>query len=189
MGRFNKAEVIYRSHFRSLNKCDQRNSRSAFHQSNLTKSLKISRPQLFPRALHKQAHLPKRAAKFDRRETEIFRKAHQSPLQHRHRRSPGIRLSCPPCTAGSCSRTAATKWFEALDQSLRQAKACATNLEEGLSSQFFRGHAVGIGHIDDRLPPARWESGLRDIRVRLETDSQKKKRLSALTRFPRVFWE
>src|ERR1700678_2256507 len=41
-----------------------------------------------------------------------------------------------------------------------------------LSSQFLRGHAVGIGHIDDGLSlPGRQR--LRDIPVRLETDSQK----------------
>src|SRR3546814_15417465 len=40
-----------------------------------------------------------------------------------------------------------------------------------LSAQFFIGHAVCVGHIDDDLPlPA--GQRLRDIRVRLEPDSQ-----------------
>lgn len=43
---------------------------------------------------------------------------------------------------------------------------------KSLPSQFLRGHAVGIGHIDDGLSlPGRQD--LRDIRVRLGTDSQK----------------
>ena len=39
-------------------------------------------------------------------------------------------------------------------------------------SQLFSGHAVGIGHIHDGLPPPGGQR-LRDIRVRPETDSQK----------------
>src|SRR6266702_1066651 len=41
-----------------------------------------------------------------------------------------------------------------------------------LSSQFLRGHAVGIGHIDDGLTRPSGQR-LRDIPVRLVTDSQK----------------
>src|ERR1700676_5535315 len=46
------------------------------------------------------------------------------------------------------------------------------DLGRRLSSQFLRGHAVGIGNIDDSLPLPSGQR-LRDILVRLETDSQK----------------
>src|SRR3984957_14547929 len=60
---------------------------------------------------------------------------------------------------------------EALNQS-STSEGLRDGLGRRLSPQFFRGHAVGIGHIDDGLSlPGRQR--LRDIRVRLETDSQK----------------
>src|SRR5205814_10214095 len=61
---------------------------------------------------------------------------------------------------------------ETLDQS-SPSEGLRDDLGRGrLSSQLLKGHAVGIGHIDDRLSlPARQR--LRDIPVRLETDSQK----------------
>src|ERR1700704_1552150 len=61
--------------------------------------------------------------------------------------------------------------IEALDQSCA-SKSLRDDLGRRLSPQFLRGHAVGIGHIDDGLSlPVRQR--LRDIRVRLEMDSQK----------------
>jgi hypothetical protein len=60
---------------------------------------------------------------------------------------------------------------EALDQSCASEGLC-DELGRRLSSQFLRGHAVGIGRIDDRLPLPVGER-LRDIRVRFETDRQK----------------
>src|ERR1700677_680023 len=60
---------------------------------------------------------------------------------------------------------------EALNQS-STSEGLRDDLGRRLSPQFLRGHAVGIGHIDDGLSlPGRQR--LRDIRVRLETDSQK----------------
>src|SRR6202789_4657277 len=60
---------------------------------------------------------------------------------------------------------------EALDQSTA-SEGLRDELGRRLSPQFLRGHAVGIGHIDDRLPLPGGQR-LRDISVRLETDSQK----------------
>src|ERR1700685_4183196 len=60
---------------------------------------------------------------------------------------------------------------EALNQS-STSERLRDELGRRLSSQFLRGHAIGIGHIDDGLSlPGRQR--LRDIPVRLETDSQK----------------
>jgi hypothetical protein len=57
----------------------------------------------------------------------------------------------------------------------RNQSTASEGLRDGLgrrlSPQFLRGHAVGIGHVDDRLPLPGGER-LRDIRVRLETDSE-----------------
>src|SRR5450432_2480419 len=59
---------------------------------------------------------------------------------------------------------------EALNQS-STSEGLGDDLGRRLSSQFLRGHAVGIGHIDDGLSlPARQR--LRDILMRLETGSQ-----------------
>src|SRR6202789_1199089 len=60
---------------------------------------------------------------------------------------------------------------EALDQSTA-SEGLRDELGRRLSPQFLRGHAVGIGHIDDRLPLPGGQR-LRDVLVRLETDSQK----------------
>src|ERR1700691_3746618 len=60
---------------------------------------------------------------------------------------------------------------EALTQSTA-SEGLRDGLGRRLSSQFLRGHAVGIRHIDDGLPlPA--GQRLRDISVRLETECQK----------------
>src|ERR1700675_4295776 len=60
---------------------------------------------------------------------------------------------------------------EALDQSCASKSLC-DDLGRRLSPQFLRGHTVGIGHIDDGLSLPSGQR-LRNIRVRLETDSQK----------------
>src|SRR6202034_4757363 len=60
-------------------------------------------------------------------------------------------------------------------EALNQSSTCEglrDDLGRRLSPQFLRGHTVGIGHIDDGLSlPVRQR--FREIRVRLETDSQK----------------
>ena len=119
--------------------------------------------------LHKQSTFGK-AAKFDRRETEIFRKR--------------ANLICGAVIVARQehdSLAAMYRWIlvkdgsdqmvETLDQ-ICARKRLRDELGRRLSSQFLRGHAVGIGHIDDRLPLPGGER-LRNIRVRLETDSQK----------------
>src|SRR5450755_3913627 len=59
---------------------------------------------------------------------------------------------------------------EALNQS-STSEGLRDDLGRRLSSKFLRGHAVGIGHIDNRLSlPGRQR--LRDIPVGLDTDSQ-----------------
>ncbi len=57
---------------------------------------------------------------------------------------------------------------EALDQSCA-GEGLRDELGRRLSSQFLWWHAIGIGHIDDRLSLPGGQR-LRDIRVRLETD-------------------
>src|SRR5450631_3160419 len=60
---------------------------------------------------------------------------------------------------------------EALNQS-STSEGLRDDLGRRLAPQLLRGHTVGIGHIDDGLSlPGR--QPLRDIPVRLETDSQK----------------
>ena len=59
---------------------------------------------------------------------------------------------------------------EALDQSCA-SEGLRDDLGGRLSSQFLRGHAVGVGHVDDGLALPGGQR-LRDIRVRLETDGQ-----------------
>ena len=61
--------------------------------------------------------------------------------------------------------------IEALNQPSAR-EGLRDKLGRRLSSQFLRGHAVGIGHIDDDLPLPDGQR-LRDIRMRFETDSQK----------------
>jgi hypothetical protein len=60
---------------------------------------------------------------------------------------------------------------EALNQS-STSKGLRDDLGRRLTSQFLRRHAVGIGHIDDGLSLS-GRQRLRDIPVRLVTDSQK----------------
>src|ERR1700722_15944554 len=60
---------------------------------------------------------------------------------------------------------------EALDQSCA-SESLRDDLGRRLSPQFLGGHTVGIGHIDESLALPTGQC-LRDIRVRLETDSQK----------------
>src|ERR1700721_308813 len=133
-------------------------------QSNLTKSLKTSRPQL-----HKQSTFRK-PAKFYRSEPEIFRKRTNllcgTVIVARQEHD-----SLATMYGRILVKDGSDQMVEALDQSCA-GKGLRDELGRRLSSQFLRGHAVGIGHIDDGLPlPGRQR--LRDIRVRLETDSQK----------------
>jgi hypothetical protein len=65
---------------------------------------------------------------------------------------------------------------EALNQP-SASEGLRDGLGRGLSSQFLRGHAVGIGHIDDGLTLPGGQR-LRDISVRLERTA--KKTMSAL---------
>src|SRR3984893_3903840 len=67
--------------------------------------------------------------------------------------------------------TGSDQMVEALDQP-SATEGLRDGLGRRLSPQFLRGHPVGIGHIDDRLPLPGGQR-LRDILVRLETDSQK----------------
>src|SRR5450432_4200923 len=119
--------------------------------------------------LHKQSTFRK-PAKFDRRETEIFRKRTNLRcgaviVARQEHDSPA------PVYGRILVKDGSDQMVEALDQSCA-SKGLRDGLGRGLSSQFLRGHAVGIGHIDDRLPLPGGER-LRDIWVRLETDSQK----------------
>src|SRR5450432_922933 len=99
--------------------------------------------------LHKQSTFRK-PAKFDRRETEFFRKRTNlrcgAVIVARQEHDP------PAAMYGRILvKDGSDQMIEALDQ------ACASEglrdeLGRRLSSQFLRGHAVGIGHIDDGLP-------------------------------------
>lgn len=60
---------------------------------------------------------------------------------------------------------------EALDQSCTR-ESLRYELRRRLSAQFLRGHAIGIGHIDDALPLPGGQR-VRDIEVRLETNCPK----------------
>src|ERR1700676_4224856 len=119
--------------------------------------------------LHKQSTFRK-PAKFDRRETEIFRKRANLlcgtvivARQEHH--------SLSTMYGRILVKDGSDQMVEALDQSCA-SKSLRDDLGRRLSPQFLRGHTVGIGHIDDGLSlPVRQR--LRDIRVRLETDSQK----------------
>jgi AAA ATPase domain len=134
-----------------------------------------------PARLHKQSAFRK-PAKLDRRETEIFRKR------------PNLRC-CAVIVARQEHDSSATMYgrilvkdgsdqmVEALDQS-SASEGLGDGLGRRLSSKFLRGHAVGIGHIDDRLALPGGQR-LRDIPVRLETDSQKDD--VRLDRFGQVF--
>src|ERR1035438_8091716 len=119
--------------------------------------------------LNKQSAFRK-PAKFDRRETESFRKR------------TNLRCSCvivarkehdsPATMYGRIlGKDGSDQMVEALNQS-----STSEGLRDGLGGrlppQFLRGHAVGICHIDDGLSlPGRQR--LRDIAVRFEADRQK----------------
>src|ERR1700681_907915 len=119
--------------------------------------------------LHKQPTFRK-PAKFDRRETEIFRKrtnlrCSSVIVARKEHDSPATMYGRILGKDGS------DQMVEALNQS-STSEGLRDGLGRRLSPQFLRGHAVGIGHIDDGLSlPGRQR--LRDIPVRLETDSQK----------------
>src|ERR1700722_7731679 len=118
--------------------------------------------------LHKQSALRK-AAKFYRREPEIFRKRANllcgTVIVARQEHD-----SLATMYRWILVKDGSDQMVEALDQSCASESLC-DDLRRRLSPQFLRGHAVGIGHIDDGLSlPVRQR--LRDIRVRLETDSQ-----------------
>src|SRR6202140_355585 len=125
-------------------------------------------PAISPR-LHKQSTFRK-PAKFDRRETEIFRKRTNLRcgaviVARQEHDSPAAMYR------GILIKDGSNQVVEALDQSCA-SKGLRDELGRRLSSRFLRGHAVGIGHIDDRLSLPGGQR-LRDIRVRLETDGQK----------------
>src|ERR1700716_1396694 len=119
--------------------------------------------------LHKQSTFQK-PAKFDRRETEIFRKRTNLRccaviVARQEHDSPATMYGRILVKDGS------DQMVEALNQS-STSEGLRDDLGRRLSSQFLRGHAVGIGHIDDGLSLPSGQR-LRDIRVRLETNSQK----------------
>src|SRR5580700_325161 len=119
--------------------------------------------------LHKQSTLRK-PAKCDRRETEMFRKRTNLRcgaviVARQEHDSPATMYGRILVKDGS------DQMVEALNQSTA-SEGLRDELGRRLSPQFLRGHAVGIGHIDDGLPLPGGER-LRDIRVRFEMDSQK----------------
>src|ERR1700726_1539623 len=119
--------------------------------------------------LHKQPAFRK-PAKFDRRETEISRKLTNLRcgaviVARQEHDSPATMYGRILVKDGS------DQMVEALNQPCT-GEGLRDGLGRRLSPQLLRGHAVGIGHIDDGLSlPGRQR--LRDIPVRLETDSQK----------------
>src|SRR3984885_3580009 len=119
--------------------------------------------------LHKQSAFRK-PAKFDRREPEIFRKRANllcgTVIVARQEHD-----SLATMYGRVLVKDGSDQMVEALDQSCAR-KSLRDDIGRRLSPQFLRGRAVGIGHIDDGLSlPVRQR--LRDVRVRLETDSQK----------------
>jgi hypothetical protein len=119
--------------------------------------------------LHKQSTF-REPAEFYRREPEIFRKRANllcgTVIVARQEHD-----SLATLYGRILVKDGSDQMVEALDQSCA-SKSLRDDLGRRLSPQFLRGHAVGIGHIDDGLSlPVRQR--LRDIRVRLETDSQK----------------
>src|SRR6202030_682128 len=119
--------------------------------------------------LHKQSTFRK-PAKFDRRETEIFRKRTNLRcgaviVARQEHDSPATMYGRILVKDGS------DKMVEAPNQSCT-SEGLRDDFGRRLSSQFLRGHAVGIGHIDDRLPLPGVQR-LRDIRVGFEADRQK----------------
>src|ERR1700736_3200996 len=119
--------------------------------------------------LHKQSTFRK-PAKFYRREPEIFRK-HANLLCGTVIVTRQEHDSLATLYGRILVKDGSDQMVEALDQSCA-SKSLRDDLGRRLSPQFLRGHTVGIGHINDGLSlPVRQR--LRDIRVRLETDSQK----------------
>src|ERR1700716_1337482 len=119
--------------------------------------------------LHKQSTFQK-PAKFDRRETEIFRKRTNLRccaviVARQEHDSPATMYGRILVKDGS------DQMVEALNQSCT-SEGLRDGLGRRLSPQFLRGHSVGIGHIDDGLSLPGGQR-LRDMPVRLETDSQK----------------
>src|ERR1700737_931324 len=112
--------------------------------------------------LHKQSTFRK-PAKFDGRETELFR-------------TPTNLRCCAVIVARQEHDSPATMYgrilvkdgsdqmVEALNQSCT-SEGLRDDRGRRLTSQFLRGHAVGIGHIDDGLALPSWQR-LRDIPVR-----------------------
>src|SRR5580704_12506521 len=119
--------------------------------------------------LHKQPAFRK-PAKFDRGKTEIFRKRTNlicgTVIVARQEND-----SLAPMFGRILVKDGSDQMVEALNQA-SASKGLRDGLGRRLPSQFLRGHAVGIGHIDDGLPLPGGQR-LRDIRVRLETDRQK----------------
>ena len=101
-----------------------------------------------PAPLHQQSTFRK-PAKVDRRETEVSASAAISaaaPSSSLARKTTSCRRGRPdPGQDGS------GQMIEALDQPAA-SKGLRDGLGRSLSAQFLRGHAVGIGHIDDGLP-------------------------------------
>jgi hypothetical protein len=125
-------------------------------------------PAIFAR-LHKQSSF-REPAKFYRREPEIFRKRANllcgTIIVARQEHD-----SLATLFGRILVKDGSDQMVEALDQSCA-SKSLRDDLGRRLSPQFLTGHTLGIGHIDDGLSlPVRQR--LRDIRVRLETDSQK----------------
>src|SRR6202161_1866794 len=119
--------------------------------------------------LHKQSTFRK-PAKFDRREPKTLRKRTNLRcgaviVARQEHDSPATMYGRILVKDGS------DQMVEALNQS-SASEGLRDGLGRGLSSQFLRGHAVGIGHIDDRLPQPSGQR-LRDISVRVEMDRQK----------------
>src|SRR5476649_2134682 len=135
----------------------------------LDQVLKDKLPPAISARLHKQSTF-RRPAKFDRRETEIFRK--RTNLRCRSVIVARQEHDSPATIYGRILiKDGSDQMVEALNQS-STSEGLRDRLGRRLSLQFLRGHAVGIGHIDDGLSlPGRQR--LRDIPVRLETDSQK----------------
>src|ERR1700676_5585227 len=119
--------------------------------------------------LHKQSTFQK-PAKRDRRETEIVRKRTNLRccaviVARQEHDSPATMYGRILVKDGS------DQMVEPLNQSCT-SEGLRDGLGRRLSPQFLRGHAVGIGHIDDGLTLPGGQR-LRDISVRLETDRQK----------------
>src|ERR1700730_937745 len=119
--------------------------------------------------LHKHSTFRK-PAKCDRRETETFRKRTNLRcgaviVARQEHDSPAAMYR------GILIKDSGNQVVEALDQSCA-GKGLRDEFGRRLSSQFLWWHAIGIGHIDDRLSLPGGQR-LRDIRVGFEADRQK----------------